>query len=282
MSLAFSHTTLERPAVVLPLALVLLAAAAGVMWSNFAAHPARAPAPAMIHPRPVAIAILTANDAIARGQLLSAADLVVKMMDPDKAPAALHQTNDAVGHVALSAIAAGQAVTAHDLSPQAQTGIAALVPEGYRAYAIPVAEADIAGGFLQAGDRADHYVTLPGSLFAASVGKDDDRSKAQPLLQNVLVLAVGAKLHPDGAINNAVRTATLSLSAADLARVALAARLGTITFALRNPVDDAQAGETGLGLSGLIGAPAPSSRTVHVAPGIPMLAGRDRASLQLP
>jgi Flp pilus assembly protein CpaB len=83
---------------------------------------------------------------------------------------------------------------------------------------------------------------------------------------------------------------TLALSAEDLAKVVLAARIGTITFAIRNPVDDVAQSPSRAELSTLLGdlpasAPGPvrNSAQRHQSPaGIPFYAGRERSTLHAP
>ncbi len=283
MSLTFSHATLERPVVLLPVALLLLTAAAGLIWTNIdhraAKHSARPAAPAAA----ASVAILVSAADIPPGQLLTANDVSLKQVEPAKAPAeALSRAEDVQGHVALKAIAAGTPILKQDVSAQASVGLSGHIPESLRAYAIPVSEADIAGGFVQAGDHVDLYVTLPGGLFADVSGKkQNDRSKAALLLQSVEVLAVGDKLKSDGSATPSVRTVTLALSPADLAKVALAARLGNISFAIRNPADDQTEPASRAELSSLLGQP-PASRKTGSGFSVPFYAGRDRSVLRLP
>jgi pilus assembly protein CpaB len=283
-TLELRPSALERPAILLPIALLLLAAAGGVMWSNLARqNHAAPPAPGPV--QPVSVAILTSAAGLARGQVLSPQDVRIQLVPPDKAPVnALHRTGDVQGHMTLAPIPAGAPILTSQISPETVVGLSARIPSAYRAYSIPVSEADIAGGFVQAGDRVDLFVTLPGALFGQASGqKPGDRSKASLLLQSVQVLAVGAKLKSDGAATPSVRTATLALSPADLSKVALASRLGTITFAIRNPVDDAAEPVSRAELSSLLGETGKSSpRTVKHAAGIPFYAGRDRTLLHLP
>jgi pilus assembly protein CpaB len=268
---------------------LLLAAAAGVMWANLAAHNgSRHSSMLTSHAPAAAITILVGTTEIPRGRLLSAQDFSLKLVDPTKAPAAaLHHAEDAQGHMALAPIAAGAPILSGQISADAVAGLAARIPEFHRAYAVAVSEADIAGGLIQAGDRVDLYVTLPGALFADTSGKKpDDRSKAALLLQSVEVLAVGGKLKSDGSANPAVRTVTLALSAADLAKVALATHLGTITFAIRNPVDDKIEPASRAELASLLGEePANVDRAQeHAKPGygVTLYAGRNRTTLHLP
>jgi pilus assembly protein CpaB len=287
MRLASTYALLERPAVLVPMALLLLAAAGGMMWTNVTV---RRPAPPAAQPAPLPVAIngLTAAADIARGQVLTARDLLARGMAPSRLPPGLLRQNaDAEGHMALVSIKAGQPILARDLSATAVQGISARVPEGYRAYALAVTEAEIAGGFLQAGDHVDLYVTLPGALFGDA--KDGDRSKSSLLQSSVKVLAVGTKLDNDGVANTAVRTVTLALSAEALAKVALAARLGAITLAIRNPADDQAQDAEPAGLDTLVRdtAPAPvaaatASPKRAVTHGIPMLLGKARITIPVP
>jgi pilus assembly protein CpaB len=285
-NLGFPHSALERPAILLPIALLLLAAAGGVMWSNLIAHERAAPPVAANPAQPATISVLVSASDIARGQVFNSQDVSIKAMAPAKAPAGvLHRAEEVQGHMAIAPIPAGEPVLAAQITPDVVAGLSARVPAAYRAYSIPVSEADIAGGFVQAGDRVDLFVTLPGALFAQGSGqKPDDRSKASLLLQSVQVLAVGAKLKSDGAATPSVRTVTLALSPADLSRVALATRLGTITFAIRNPLDETAEAAPRAELSSLLGEAAkPQARHARPsAPGIPFYAGRERTVLHLP
>jgi len=292
MGLTFSHSALDRPAVVLPIALLLLAAAGGVMWSNLIASEeaisVRAPA---VPAAGITAAILVSASDIPRGRILNAQDVSVQMVAPAKIPTtALRRADDAQGHMALAPIAAGTPILSNQVSIETVTGLSAHVPQSYRAYSIPVSEADIAGGFIQANDHVDLYVTLPGALFADSQ-KVGDRSKATLLLQSALILAVGAKLKNDGSPTPSVRTVTLALSADDLAKVALAARVGTISFAIRNPLDDVARPASDAELANLLGE-APSARAPEQSlrktsagrpsAGIPFYSGRERTTLHLP
>ena len=293
MGLTFSHSALDRPVIILPIALLLLAAAGGVMWSNLIAREdARA---ARVPAAPVASAtaamLVSASD-IPPGRILTAQDISIHMTAPAKIPAsALRRTEDAQGHMAMASITAGEPILSAQISPEMVTGLSARVPQSYRAYSIPVSEADIAGGFIQANDHVDLYVTLPGALFADGQ-KTGDRSKATLLLQSALILAVGAKLKNDGSPSPGVRTVTLALSADDLAKVALAARVGTISFAIRNPLDDVARPPSDAELANLLSeepaiAKTPDqslrkSSTGMSSASIPFYSGRERTTVHLP
>jgi len=206
MGLTFSHSALDRPAVILPIALLLLAAAGGVMWSNLIAREeARSVRVPAAPAAGITAAMLVSASDIPRGRILNAQDVSIQMVAPAKIPAAaLRRADDAQGHMALAPIVAGTPILSSQVSTETVTGLSARVPQSYRAYSIPVSEADIAGGFIQANDHVDLYVTLPGALFADGQ-KAGDRSKATLLLQSALILAVGAKLKNDGSPSPGVR-----------------------------------------------------------------------------
>ena len=194
--------------------------------------------------------------------------------------------------MAVVPISANTPILASNVSPNALIGISTHVPVGYRAYALPVSEADIAGGFLQVGDRVDLYMTLPGALFNgrnATGQAIDDQSKSALLLQSVEVLAVGTKLQTKGDADTSARTVTLAVPSEALAKVALASRLGRISFAIRNPVDDTQTAVVSANLRMLIGVHDNGDRRVPrqaaapaVGRGITVYAGADRSLVRVP
>jgi pilus assembly protein CpaB len=197
---------------------------------------------------------------------------------------------DAEGHVALAPLAAGQPVLSSAITAEAFTGIAARVPVGYRAYSIAVSEADIAGGFLQAGDRVDLYVTLPGALFGSMPGgfvRAADQSRSTLLLQGVDILAVGTSRKSDGTADTAARTVTLALNSDALSKVALAARLGRVSFAIRNPGDRQAAHKEVADLDTLVAAhpqavAAREPRALPATTGITIYAGRAQSVVRVP
>lgn len=285
-------SSLFRPVIIVPAALLFLAAAFAMVWYalNVQSGHDRRIGQDISHRQTSTSMLFSAFD-IAQGQVLTGKEFVIRAVPSGKEPAgALHSIAEAQGHIALSTITAGSPVLASQISPQALAGISARVPQGYRAYAIPVSEADIAGGFLQVGDRVDLYLTLPGALFGnrnAAAVRADDKSKSTLLLQGVEVLAVGAKLKTEGGAETSARTVTLALRPEALARVALAARLGNVTFAVRNPADHASAEVAIADIGALVGegphppGPAPA-RHVAASGGIPVYAGRENNMVRVP
>jgi pilus assembly protein CpaB len=277
--------------IIVPAAILFMGAAFAMAWYalNVKSAPAARSAPPAGHMQTSPPLLLSATN-IAQGQVMSGKDVVVRAGLPGKAPpGALHGVAEVEGHMALFPIAAGSPVVASQISSGVLAGISARVPPGYRAYAIAVSEADIAGGFLQVGDRVDLYLTLPGALFGSrngAAGRTDDRSRSTLLQQGVEVLAVGARLKTDGGAQTSARTVTLALEPQGLARVALAARLGNVTFAIRNPADRASTGADIADIGALVGQshgpvalPPPH---LAAAAGIPVYVGRADTVVRVP
>lgn len=280
-----------RPIIVIPTALVLFLVAAVLIWNSLHPQGAKPANAALSSASNADKAVVVANTDIVAGQVFGPGDVGLRSDDPAHIPAtALRQASDAQDHVALAAIRAGSPILRAAVSGNAVLGIAPHVPVGYRAYAIAVNEANTAGGFLQVGDHVDLYVTLPGALFGeqTAIGrKADDQSKSTLLLQGVRVLAVGTKLQTNGTADTSVRTVTVALSSDTLAKIALAARLGTITFAIRNPIDKGSASTQLATLSTLVGTNTPAAPPVRRAAasaesGITVYAGRDRSVVHVP
>jgi pilus assembly protein CpaB len=103
---------------------------------------------------------------------------------------------------------------------------------GRRAITVPVDEVNSISGMLEPGDRID---------LVASVRRDN-RAFMFALLQNVAVLATGAKAVPDGEAKDGRRnytTITLEASPEEAQRVLAARELGKLAAVLRAPGDSA-------------------------------------------
>lgn len=98
------------------------------------------------------VPVVRAARDLARGTVLAAGDLTVALVPVAFAPpGAAADAEEVVGRVVLTDLDAGEAVTATRLGTRAGP-IAAQVPAGFRAFAIPVAVPD---GALRSGDRVD-------------------------------------------------------------------------------------------------------------------------------
>lgn len=240
--MSFAQRIQQNPGALVVLGLGLIAVALVLIWLNLSSRDEAQspPAAAISDDRPMSDVLVAARD-VPRGRVILAEDIAVRRMEGAAPPGTFTDRSLITGRVATSDIRASQIIFNGNLSADpASAGIAALVPEGERAFAIRVAEEDIVGGFLQAGDRVDVFVTLPGAVYGQQgVGQQrEDQSKSALLLQDMQVLAVGPELSPrDGGPQGSARTVTLAAPPAALARLALAGRLGQVTLAIRNPGD---------------------------------------------
>lgn len=123
------------------------------------------------------------------------------------------------GAVVRHPIVAGEPVVARRLAPDGLTGVAALVPSGQRAVAVPLGPAG--GPPLVVGDRVDVIAVLPPG--AGSGEGDPEASGGEPafaLAEHALVVDV-----TDGAV-------TVAVPRDDVPRVAWALGLGSLVLSL--------------------------------------------------
>jgi pilus assembly protein CpaB len=120
---------------------------------------------------------------------------------------------DAVGRTVVEVVEPGEALLAARLAPDGLHGVAALVPSGWRALAVPVGTAALP---LSVGDRID--------LVAAVDGTDPNSSQSPSfvLADNALVVAVDEQ------------SVTVAVPADDAPRVALGILTGSVVPALRS------------------------------------------------
>ncbi|MEY4951860.1 MAG: Flp pilus assembly protein CpaB [Pseudomonadota bacterium] len=138
--------------------------------------------------------------------------------------------------VALRPIVIGEPILADKVSGKdGRASLAALVPEGMRAFSIPVDAINGVAGFVLPGTMVDVLLTrkIPG------VGTDAEDVRSDILLTGVQVLAVDQVATNKEGKPKVGRTATLAVSLHDAQRLALAHKMGTLSLALRKVEDGA-------------------------------------------
>jgi pilus assembly protein CpaB len=152
---------------------------------------------------------------VAAGAVLAGADVGVVAMPGRLVPSgALASVDGAVGREALVALSPGEVVLRPRLAPDGLSGVAALVPPGWRAIAVPVA--DGGGGLrLAVGDSVDVLATFP-----------TDPAAGDPTV-TVASSALVVEVRADAV--------TLAVPPASAARVAYALARGTLTLTLAPP-----------------------------------------------
>jgi Flp pilus assembly protein CpaB len=157
--------------------------------------------------------------AIAAGDVFETGDAVVMSRPRGLVPSgALDAASTPIGEATRVAVVPGEVVLTERLAGRGARGIAAVVPPGYRAVALPI---DEAMPVVQPGDRVDVLATFDVGSAADEPGESGAPSFA--VATNAEVLAVSA------------RTITLSVIAKDAPRVAFALAKAAVTVALRGP-----------------------------------------------
>lgn len=132
--------------------------------------------------------------------------------------------------VALRPIVVGEPILADKVSGKdGRATLAALLPEGMRAYSVPVDAITGVSGFVLPGTMVDVVLTrsIPG------IGTDAEDLRSDILLTNVQVLAVDQGVNDKDGTPKVGRTATLAVSLYDAQRLSLATKMGTLSLALR-------------------------------------------------
>jgi pilus assembly protein CpaB len=107
--------------------------------------------------------------------------------------------------------------------------LSSLVPSGMRALTIAVGRRSTMGGLLRPGDRIDLLLTT---------SEGAEAGKTLPLLQNVLVVAVGSDLGERNTKKKSLsKDITVTVNAAQAQAITHARALGALTVVLRNPDD---------------------------------------------
>lgn len=230
----------------LGLSLVLGLAALWGLHSISGAH--ATPAPPASRPEGRTTVVVAARP-IAFGEALTAATLQARSWPADAAPAgAYRNVSELTGgapRLALGPIAAGEPILAAQLSgPGGRASLSNLIRPGMRAAAIRVDDVIGVAGFVLPGDFVDVVVTR-------NDGDDAKAARADVLLQDVRVLAIDQTANSAKSDPMVAKAATIEVTPAQAAKLALAEHVGTLSLALRG------AGEGGLAQAG-----APAS--VHI------------------
>lgn len=153
---------------------------------------------------------------VAVGVVVTAQDVGVRRVPSAFLPEASMATPaDVVGRTAVVPLFAGQAVVRGELAPFGLEGVAALLPPGTRAVAVPKGPATAP---LRKGDVVDVLAT-----FDTSAAGPSNQEPTFPVAVAALVVDVG----PDAA--------TVAVGPEEAKRVAFAVTQGTVTLAVGSP-----------------------------------------------
>lgn len=244
--------------------------------------------------------VMTAARFVARGQVIAREDVSTTMIAGAMPPGARTAIGDVVGKVATTDILPQQLLLDSTMSADpAKAGLAALVPPGYRAISILTNDEIAVSQFVRPGDKVDVQLVLPDAVLAKQNGlerPEADVSEARTVLQDVLVLTVGATLGDPtlaqaateqaagaaGRRSEPSRTISLAMTPDQIAKFALARSLGSFYLSLRGSDDLQLVGDNTAKLSDIRGpTPPPSAPAPPQQRPIELIVG-DRTQLIYP
>jgi pilus assembly protein CpaB len=109
-------------------------------------------------------------------------------------------------------------------------GLSVRIPENMRAMSIKINEVTGVSGFVLPGDRVDIVVTVQNAA-------GTNIAVTKTILQDLEVLAAGAKTETKGNHHITVQTVTVLLDPSGAEKLALGVHQGKVHLSLRNPVD---------------------------------------------
>lgn len=161
--------------------------------------------------------VVTAARPVEVGAVVRSADIVVRSIPAAFLPeGALGATDDVVGRTVVVPLFRGTPVVAGQLAPDGLEGVAALLPAGGRAVAVPTGPASVA---LRRGDRVDVLATFD----PPPAGEDP----TFPVAEAALVVDAGPE------------AVTVAVGAQEALRVAYAVAAGVVTLVLTAEVTPA-------------------------------------------
>ena len=201
------------------------------------------------------VTVVVAKKDIPAMSIIDAASIEVKTVARDKAPEhALGDQIQAVGKVLAVPLIPGQALTTNDLAPDG-TGmqLAAQLPTGMRAVAVTVSDAGGLHGILYPGCVVDILV----AIHRTAGGDEAPQTISTTLLENIPVLAVDQQTIvtpasdkksetelPNAGARNGNLKVTVRVDTKQAKVLQLGQDVGTLSLALRSPLDKEKATDT--------------------------------------
>ena len=195
--------------------------------------------------------VAVAKVAIPIGSKIVAEQIMVVQFPKESTPdGAFESPEKLAGRVAVINIAAREPITESRLAAEGTAaGLAAIIPEGYRAMTVKVDDAAGISGFIQPGTLVDVVVTID----PEGIARQDPISKI--VLQNIKVLASGQNIDKpkDEREANSVKAVTLQVTPEQAEKLALAASEGKLQLVMRSQIDQGDEKTTGVNKRNLLG-----------------------------
>lgn len=243
-----------RTLLVLLLSVLVAGVASFVVYQQVQSIPVRE-----IEVRSYSVAV--AAKALPMGTLLTATDVkLVAWPQASPVAGAFTKVDEVVNRGLLSSVVENEPLTAAKVAvAEAGAGLAPTIPPGMRAVSVKVDEVVGVAGFAVPGARVDVVVTL----------NQQEQSVSRVAVTNVQVLTAGTKYDQDQARDGKplpVSVVTLLVTPEDAERISLAASVGRVTLALRNPMDPEATSTKGIRMASLMGAADPPPPSTVPAP----------------
>ncbi len=197
---------------------------------------------------PTKLVVVAAKDIVAGSTLEADLVKVVEWPENNLVPGSVSDKEELKGRVVRYPLVPGEVILESKLAPKGTLGgLAGIINNEKRAVTVKVDEASGVAGFVMPGNRVDVLVTMDNNEF-----KEDPVTQA--VLQNLLVLGRGQELNTpkNGEKPQVVPTVTLEVTPEEGERLALAAKEGNITLALRGWSKDASSNTEGAKVSSLM------------------------------
>ncbi len=238
---------------VLVFAFIVAAGASILLYRLMQGKVAAAPTPA--------VKVIMAARTLDPGTLIKEADLkIVDWTGPLPAGVIL-KPEDAVGRGVVSAVMSGEPLLDTRLAPKGGgAGLAAMIPQGWRAVAVRVNEVVGVGGFAVPGMKVDVLVSGNPPANGGTSG-----SQSRTLLQNVVVLSANQEFKKDTEGKPMLsQVVNLLVTPGQAEMLSLASTETKIQLILRNPMDTEIAKTNGAGMNELFNgertSPMPNRR----------------------
>jgi pilus assembly protein CpaB len=179
--------------------------------------------------------VAVAKVAIPIGSKIVAEQIMVVQFPKESTPdGAFDSPEKLVGRVAVVNVGAREPITESRLAAEGTAaGLAAIIPEGYRAMTVKVDDAAGISGFIQPGTLVDVVVTID----PEGIARQDPISKI--VLQNIKVLASGQNIDKpkDEREATSVKAVTLQVTPEQAEKLALASSEGKLQLVMRSQID---------------------------------------------
>jgi pilus assembly protein CpaB len=150
-------------------------------------------------------------------------------------PGAFSDPNDVIDRGVIETINVNEPVTNRKVASKEQgAGLSPIIPQGMRALSIRVNDVISVAGYVVPGTRVDVLVTVSGQQATGN------EPMSRTVVSNLLVLTAGTRYDTEKSKDGKpqpVAVVTLAVVPEDAEKIALAQNQGTLSLALRNPLD---------------------------------------------